>query len=122
MFNIQSIAERQYLLCVLRPEVRYETRAAIGWFKIEQSGKPPSEKMTSHGSVSDLPADIVSVDRVLIRLHCLVRTLYRYLKLTQIQHTVHTIWRKQTDTEKTVVYRARAFWRASIFVHFSHFI
>ena len=33
MFNIQSIAERQYLLCVLRPEVRYETRAAIGWFK-----------------------------------------------------------------------------------------
>ena len=36
--------------------------------KIEQSGKPTSEKMTSHGSVSDLPADIVSVDRVLIRL------------------------------------------------------
>ena len=55
---------RQYLLCVLR----YETRAAIGWFKIEQSGKPTSEKMTSNGSVSDLPADIVSVDRVLIRL------------------------------------------------------
>ena len=24
---------RQYLLCVLRPEVRYETRTAIGWFK-----------------------------------------------------------------------------------------
>ena len=37
--------------------------------KIEQSGKPTSEKMTSHGSVSDLPADIVSVDRVLIRLY-----------------------------------------------------
>ena len=55
-------------MCVLRPEVRYETRAAIGRFKIEQSGKPTSEKMTSHGSVSDLPADIVSVDRVLIRL------------------------------------------------------
>ena len=36
--------------------------------KIEQSGKPTSEKMTSHGSVSDLPADIVSIDRVLIRL------------------------------------------------------
>ena len=36
--------------------------------KIERSGKPTSEKMTSHGSVSDLPADIVSVDRVLIRL------------------------------------------------------
>ena len=36
--------------------------------KIEQSGKPTSEKMTSHGSVSGLPADIVSVDRVLIRL------------------------------------------------------
>ena len=36
--------------------------------KIEQSGKPTLEKMTSHGSVSDLPADIVSVDRVLIRL------------------------------------------------------
>ena len=36
--------------------------------KIEQSGKPTSEKMNSHGSVSDLPADIVSVDRVLIRL------------------------------------------------------
>ena len=36
--------------------------------KKEQSGKPTSEKMTSHGSVSDLPADIVSVDRVLIRL------------------------------------------------------
>ena len=55
-------------MCVLRPEVRYETRAAIGLLKIEQSGKPTSEKMTSHGSVSDLPADIVSVDRVLIRL------------------------------------------------------
>ena len=39
--------------------------------KIEQSGKPTVEKMTSHGSVSDLPADIVSVDRVLIRLVCL---------------------------------------------------
>ena len=38
------------------------------YLKIEQSGKPTSEKMTSHGSVSDLPADIVSVDRVLIRL------------------------------------------------------
>ena len=36
--------------------------------KIEQSGKPTSEKMSSHGSVSDLPADIVCVDRVLIRL------------------------------------------------------
>ena len=36
--------------------------------KIEQFGKPTSEKMTSHGSVSDLQADIVSVDRVLIRL------------------------------------------------------
>ena len=36
--------------------------------KIEQSGKPTSEKMNSHGSVSDLPADIVSVNRVLIRL------------------------------------------------------
>ena len=36
--------------------------------KIEQSGKPTSEKMTFHGSVSDLPADIVSVDRILIRL------------------------------------------------------
>ena len=43
--------------------------ASSDWFiKIEQSGKPTSEKMTSHGSVSDLPADIVSVDRVLIRL------------------------------------------------------
>ena len=40
--------------------------------KIELSGKPTSEKMTSHGSVSDLPADIVSVDRVLIRL-CLFK-------------------------------------------------
>ena len=37
--------------------------------KIEQSGKPTSEKMTSHVSVSDLPADIVSLDRVLIRLY-----------------------------------------------------
>ena len=39
-----------------------------GELKIEQSGKPTPEKMTSHGSVSDLPADIVSVDWVLIRL------------------------------------------------------
>ena len=43
-------------------------------FKIEQSGKPTSEKMTPHGSVSDLLADIVSVDRALIRL---VRKLYK---------------------------------------------
>ena len=45
--------------------------------KIEQSGKPTSEKMTSHGSVSDLPADIVSVDRVLIRLHFFAETKSR---------------------------------------------
>ena len=36
--------------------------------KIERPGKPASEKMTFQGSLSDLPVDIVSVDRVLIRL------------------------------------------------------
>ena len=44
--------------------------------KIEQSGKPTLEKMTSHGSVSDLPADIVSVDRVLIRLGHILDIFY----------------------------------------------
>ena len=28
---------------------------------------------------------------------------------TPIYHTVHTIWRKQTDTEKTVVYQSACF-------------
>ena len=59
---------RQYLLCVLRPEVCMKCEQRLVDLKIEQSGKPTSEKMTSHGSVSDLPADIVRVDRVLIRL------------------------------------------------------
>ena len=60
---------RQYLLhvyCVPKCVKKCEQRLVD--LKIEQSGKPTSEKMTSHGSVSDLPADIVSVDRVLIRL------------------------------------------------------
>ena len=60
---------RQYLLhvyCVPKCVKKREQRLVD--LKIEQSGKPESEKMTSHGSVSDLPADIVSVDRVLIRL------------------------------------------------------
>ena len=59
---------RQYLLCVLRPKCVMKREQRLVDLKIEQSGKPTPEKMTSHGSVSDLPADIVSVDRVLIRL------------------------------------------------------
>ena len=59
--------------------------------KIEQSGKPTSEKMTSHGSVSDLPADIVSVDRVLIRLLTIVKQkikLYTPLEVTRIDRSL----------------------------------
>ena len=55
-------------MCVLRPKCVMKREQRLVDLKIEQSGKPTSEKMTSHGSVSDLPADIVSVDRVLIRL------------------------------------------------------
>ena len=68
------------MLCVLRPKCVMKREQRLVDLKIEQSGKPTSEKMTSHGSVSDLPADIVSVDRVLIRLATMVNPLlYRLL-------------------------------------------
>ena len=55
------------MYCIPKCVIKREQRLVD--LKIEQSGKPTSEKMTYHGSVSDLPADIVSVDRVLIRLY-----------------------------------------------------
>ena len=65
-------AERQppiFAVFVLGPEVRYENEQLSVDLKIEQPEKQTSGKMTFHGSLSDLPADIVSVDRGLIRLH-----------------------------------------------------
>ena len=69
-FNVQypiDLANICCVYCVPKCVVKHEQR--LDDLKIEQSGKPTSEKITSHGSVSDLPADIVSVDRVLIRLY-----------------------------------------------------
>ena len=40
--------------------------------------------MTFHGSLSDLPADIVSVDRGLIRLHSLISNFH--VELRSLRH------------------------------------
>ena len=52
--------------------------------KIEQPVKPTSEKMTFHGSLSFLPADIVSLDRVLIRLPFI--TIFLYYSIDDLGH------------------------------------
>ena len=61
---------------VLGPEVRYENEQLLVDLKIEQPQKQTSGKMTFHVSLSDLPADIVSVDRGLIRLHSLISNFH----------------------------------------------
>ena len=94
--------------------------------KIERSGKPTSVKMTSHGSVSDLPADIVSVDRVLIRLFLMYERIsfnflhYKLLSFRNVKHLneIHLITSRAADnSENTSTLKIKSHNINSLCVH-----